>query len=156
MQATHLKMHMFIWAILSAIRINSQSFISADICINVYNPGRLLRNIQCCFELAKDYGKCQDLSKSHDEDGPHYMWSNWLPAVGGGWLLIDNILKILHSVTLVVQRPPACYLKTFMGKRSYLWAMHQTCFGWEKKANKEAEEMQSNCQSLFMSSATSS
>ena len=51
-----------------------------------------------CFEVTKDYGKCQDLSKAHPEDGP-----NW--CVLRGWLLLtehfENIaLSDLHGTNI--------------------------------------------------------
>ena len=57
------------------------------------------------IKVTPDYGKWQDLSKSHPEDGLN-------GCVLGGWLLpTEDILKILHSVTPMVPTPPCCLPK---------------------------------------------
>ena len=60
---------MFIGAIIPDVRINPQSFIY---CLMFISQADYLELHSACFEVTKDHGTCQDLAKSHPEDGPNY------------------------------------------------------------------------------------
>ena len=65
------------WAILPDVRIHLNPSYQ-QICINVYKQAAYLDIYTACFELTKDYRKCQDLSTSHAEYGLNYiMYSAW-------------------------------------------------------------------------------
>ena len=94
MESPHFRTHMFIWTILTDVRIHAQSFISkADYhqqkCINIYQHVDYLKIYIAYFEVTKDVGRCQDLFKSHPEDG-----SNIRCVLGKDWLPNEHILKL--------------------------------------------------------------
>ena len=73
------------------------------------NQADYLQIYSACFEVTKDYGKWQDLSRSHPEDGPKLPV--FTSVAGSDWQHFENTALSDPSST---SGPPCMFLKFFL------------------------------------------